>query len=154
VHLDLGGQHALAGEGTWSIELAHPRDRQQPVLRLTLPAGSVATSGNSERRWSAGGRTFGHLLEPASGAPLEADALPHTATVVAPGALAADALSTAAFLDPTAAAPALAEAGAHLLLLRLEGDAVVTEVAADFPYTLTPLASAVLVRRGARAAGR
>lgn len=150
VHLDLGGQHAFLGEGTWSIDLAHPRERQQPVLRLTLPAGSVATSGNSERRWSAGGRTFGHLLDPATGAPREVDSHPHTATVVAPRALAADALSTAAYLDPVAAAPALAEAHAHLVLLRLEGEAVVAEVAADFPHALTPLAPGVLVRRQAR----
>ncbi|MDA0947840.1 MAG: FAD:protein FMN transferase [Planctomycetota bacterium] len=154
VHLDLGGQHAFAGDGTWSLELAHPRERHQPVLRLTVVAGSVATSGNSERRWSAGGRTFGHLLDPGTGAPLEADAHGHTATVVAPRALAADALSTAAFVDPAAAGAALSEAEAHLLLLRLEGDTVVAEVAAGFPYPLTPLVPSVVVRRGSGTAIR
>ncbi len=138
-HLDLGGQHAFAGPGTWTITLAHPQDRQRAVLRLTVPAGSVATSGNSERRWSAAGRAFGHLLDPASGAPVDPDLHPWTTTVIAPVALAADALATAAFLAPRELGSSLEDAEAALILLRVEDERLVAELSPKFPHALEPL---------------
>lgn len=107
--LDLGGQVAVAGEGTdWRVALADPRDRARPMVALAFGRGSVATSSDGVRRFSAGGRTFGHLLDPRSGEPA-ADF--GSLTVWAPDALSADCLSTGLFvLGPE---EAIAWAGRH-----------------------------------------
>jgi thiamine biosynthesis lipoprotein len=86
--LDLGGQVALFGAtGPVEIQVAHPADREQPVLTLTVDHGSVATSGNSERP--------NHLLDPRTGQPATDFG---SLTVWAPDALAADCLSTGLYV--------------------------------------------------------
>ncbi|HUF75691.1 MAG TPA: FAD:protein FMN transferase [Longimicrobiales bacterium] len=89
VLVDLGGQlWASAPQGApWTVEVAHPRKRMQPVARLAVRGVSVATSGASERP--------GHLLDPRSGRPVRAWG---SVTVVSSDALAADALSTALYV--------------------------------------------------------
>lgn len=110
--LNLGGQVAVyreaGGREDWTLALADPRRRDRAVLALTIDQGSVSTSGNSEHGIEVGGRRYGHLLDPRTGQPA-ADF--GSLTVWAPGALAADALSTALFvLGPQRA---LRWAGAH-----------------------------------------
>jgi thiamine biosynthesis lipoprotein len=109
--LNLGGQVAVysrGGRGTsWTIPVADPRDRRRAVVALTLTSGSVATSGNSEHGFEKGGVRYGHLLDPATGAPARDFG---SLTVWAPGALAADCLSKLYVLGPDAA---LAWARAH-----------------------------------------
>jgi thiamine biosynthesis lipoprotein len=102
--LDLGGQVAVfrrEGEGApWILPLADPRDRQRPVLALTLAAGSIATSGNSEHGFERGGVRYGHLLDPRTGEPARDFG---SLTAWAHRALAADALSKLFVLGPDAA---------------------------------------------------
>ncbi len=97
--LDLGGQVLARGTNAdgmeWTIAIAHPRDRRRPVVVLSLPNLSAATSGNSERRRAASGRQIGHLLDPRTGAPAHDFG---SVTVLAPSALVADVLSTAFFV--------------------------------------------------------
>jgi FAD:protein FMN transferase len=87
--VDLGGQlWAAAPPGApWLVDVAHPRERTQPVARLSVRGVSVATSGASERP--------GHLLDPRSGRPAPDWG---SVTVVSADALAADALSTALYV--------------------------------------------------------
>jgi len=86
--LDLGGQVALFGAaGPVPIQVAHPLERDRPVLLLTVEHGSVATSGNSERP--------NHLIDPRSGRPVRDFG---SLTVWAPDALAADCLSTGLYV--------------------------------------------------------
>ena len=113
VLVDLGGQLLLVdprpGHEPWTVAVADPDDRSVPVLALTLPAGSVATSSNSERSVtpSAGGAevTVGHLLDPRTGRPA-ADF--GSVTVWAPTALEADCLATGLFVAGPDAALELA----------------------------------------------
>jgi FAD:protein FMN transferase len=103
--LNLGGQVAVyrqeTGQGArWTVSLADPRDRQRAVVALTLSSGSVATSGNSEHGFERDGVRYGHLLDPASGAPARDFG---SLTVWAPEALAADCLSKLYVLGPDAA---------------------------------------------------
>ena len=120
--LDLGGQVALLGTGPFEVEVAHPRERDRVVLTLRVPAGSVATSGNSERGRVVDGTPVGHLLDPRNGVPAHDFG---SVTVWAPSALDADALSTALFvLGPDAAlelASQLPDVEALLLEVRPDG---------------------------------
>lgn len=100
-YIDLGGQWvAIGSEAPRTVSIAHPRHRQRAVVDLSLHAGSVATSGNSERGLALpsleeeGGLTS-HILDPATGKP----ALDFgSVTVVAPTALEADCLSTGLYV--------------------------------------------------------
>lgn len=114
--LNLGGQVAVYGQGThWTVSLADPRDRQRPVVALTVSSGSVATSGNSEHGFERGGVRYGHLLDPISGAPARDFG---SLTVWAPKALAADCLSKLYVLGPeTALAWARAHRDVEVLIL-------------------------------------
>lgn len=115
--LDLGGQVAFLGPGTHTLHLAHPSERDQEVVTLTVPEGSVATSSNSERSTSASG----HLLDPRTGAPATFEG---SMTVWAEDALTADALSTAMFVLGPKDAFVLAESleGVELCILELVHD--------------------------------
>jgi thiamine biosynthesis lipoprotein len=110
--LNLGGQVAVYGraggaEASWTFPVADPRARQRAVVALTIASGSVATSGNSEHGFERDGVRYGHLLDPATGAPARDFG---SLTVWAPGALEADCLSKLYVLGPDAA---LAWARAH-----------------------------------------
>lgn len=114
--VDLGGQVlALGGELEWDV--AHPLERERAVLRLELPAGSLATSGNSERGVVVEGKRLGHLLDPRSGRPAPDFG---SVTVWAADALRADALATGLFVLGPQAALELAAAHADFDVLVLE----------------------------------
>ncbi len=92
--IDAGGDLYLSGCNRrgepWSAGIRHPRLRGELVDRLRVSDRAVCTSGAYERG--------GHILDPRRGEAANGIA---SATVVAPGAMLADALATAAFvLDP------------------------------------------------------
>lgn len=119
---DFGGQLHLAGDvRARDVELADPRDRTRRVLRVRVAGGSVATTANSERRRSVGGRALGHVLDPRTGAPA-ADF--GAVTVFAPSAFDADCLSTACYVLGPANALLLAERTAGVELVVVEMTAV------------------------------
>lgn len=91
--LDLGGQVLAIGPA--SIGISDPRDRRRIAGSLEVEDVSVSTSGNSERRRTARGRSIGHLLDPRTGRPASDFG---SATAVARSAFAADILSTAFFV--------------------------------------------------------
>lgn len=99
--LDLGGQVALlpGGAPRW-IGIAHPRERDTVVLEALVDAGSLSTSGNSERGLVVGGETVGHLLDPRTGRPAPDFG---SLTVWASDATRADALSKLFVLGPQGA---------------------------------------------------
>ena len=91
--VEAGGDIAVRGCSArgepWRVGIRHPREPGALCATLALSGGAVCTSGDYERR-SRGG---GHHLDPASGRPVDAVA---SCSVVAPTAVLADALSTAA----------------------------------------------------------
>ena len=97
--IDFGGQMAVSGEasgGSWTVGVAHPARRDLSVLELSLAAGSLATSGGSERDLLLDdGSRIGHILDPRNGRPVSRSA---SVTVWHESALVADALSTALFV--------------------------------------------------------
>jgi thiamine biosynthesis lipoprotein len=96
--IDAGGDLYLAGRNgrgePWSVGIHHPRRDREIIECLRVSDAAVCTSGDYERRGSGndGGH---HLMDPRSGRPA---ARAVSATVVAPTAMLADALATAAFV--------------------------------------------------------
>ena len=83
--LYLGGRNA---EGKpWHAGIRHPRQASEIIASLRVTNRAVCTSGDYERP--------GHVLDPRRGCSAAAAA---SATVIAPTALVADALATAAFV--------------------------------------------------------
>jgi thiamine biosynthesis lipoprotein len=96
--IDAGGDLYLAGHNgdgaPWSVGIRHPRDRDAIIDTFHLSNTAVCTSGDYERPGTAaeGGH---HLMDPRTGS---AALMAASATVIAPSALMADALATAAFV--------------------------------------------------------
>ncbi len=130
---DLAGRTA-PGE-RWEVAIDDPREGRgdgamAAILQLPAPAGGVpfrwgvATSGTSVHRWTVGGETRHHLIDPRTGRPARTDVV--QATVVAGCALRAETLAKAAVIAGSADGFALLERarvyGAVLLLA--DGDAL------------------------------
>jgi FAD:protein FMN transferase len=100
--IDAGGDLYLAGCNAagepWSVGIRHPRRDREAIEVLRISGAAVCTSGDYERP-SPGGGSGHHILDPRTGD--SADAVV-SATVIAPNAMLADALATAALvMGPT-----------------------------------------------------
>jgi thiamine biosynthesis lipoprotein len=115
--IDFGGQLLLLGPSAKRIGIAHPRHRGQVILELELTAGSVATSGNSERALAVDGRPFSHILDPRSGRPVPDFG---SLTVIAVDPLWADCLSTGLYVLGPEAALSLGQALSDVEVLVVE----------------------------------
>jgi thiamine biosynthesis lipoprotein len=97
--VNLGGNiyavGAPPGARGWRVGVRDPRGGLGTVGAILLADAAVATSGNYENFVEIGGRRYGHIIDPRTGATVD-DVL--SVTVVAPTALAADALSTGFFV--------------------------------------------------------
>ena len=112
--LYLGGRN-LAGE-SWSVGIRHPRRDRELIDSLKISDAAVCTSGDYERT-SPSGNGAHHILDPRTGESAEGVA---SVTVVAPTAMAADALATAAFvLGPREGLRLLERQGVHGLIITL-----------------------------------
>ncbi len=123
--IDAGGDLYLLGAKPdghpWRIAVRHPR-RDGHLGVLTLGADTaVATSGDYENYFEAGGERYHHILDPATGRPATGCI---SVTVVAPTAAVADALATAVFVLGPADGLALVEllADVEALVVDREGD--------------------------------
>lgn len=148
VRLDLGGQVAWANAARpVVVDLADPRDRTRPVLELTLTdsRGSLAVSGNSEKRLAVDGASLGHLLDPRSGRPARDFG---AVAVLAPDALWADCLSTALFvLGPEAGAQWLSrqESAYDAVYLEVDGERLRARVTPGLARRARPLVANLVI---------
>jgi thiamine biosynthesis lipoprotein len=109
--IDAGGDLYLGGVNAqgevWSVGIRHPREDGELIARLRVSNQAVCTSGDYERGE--------HILDPRTDAPAGAVA---SATVVAQGAMLADALATAAFvMGPEESIPFLTRMGVEGLIV-------------------------------------
>jgi thiamine biosynthesis lipoprotein len=96
--IDGGGDIRVSGANQrgepWSVGVHDPRDDNRPADTVRLSAGAVATSGSYQVYFDAD-RRFHHIVDPGTGrSPIHCA----SATVVAPTAMAADALATSVFV--------------------------------------------------------
>jgi len=79
----------------WLIGVQHPLYPEKVAATVRLKNQAIATSGNYENYITVESKQCGHLLDPITGHPTNPVL---SATIVAPSAMEADALSTTAFL--------------------------------------------------------
>jgi thiamine biosynthesis lipoprotein len=119
--MDAGGDLYVRGENErqrpWRIGIRHPRQTQDCLALLEGPwkdGAAICTSGDYERA-GVGVHTRHHILDPRTGHSAQGVA---SVTVIAPHALLADALSTAAFvLGPAKGLKLLRKAGLPGLII-------------------------------------
>ena len=138
--IDLGGQvavnGALPGGQPWMVDVAHPHDRHRAVMQVELRAGSLSTSGGSERDVYLGDTRVGHILDPRSGRP----ALFNGSVVVwHERALLADILSTALYvMGPEEGLPWAESHGLTAAYLMTGGNGLRTAPTSRFRSRLNP----------------
>lgn len=124
--LDLGGELLALGRRptgrAWQVAVEDPRPAHGgAVAGLRLEAGAVATSGLRAQSYALNGRTYGHIIDPATGEPARGRLL--SVTVMAETAMEADGWATALFAAGDSAGPALARrAGLRAVFLLAEGE--------------------------------
>jgi len=100
-----GGQSSVWARGSsssnqfgtpgWSVGVRHPLGSDRRLAEIRLCNRALATSGSSQQYFRHQGRRYGHILDPRTGWPAEGVL---SATVLAPTAAEADALSTAFYV--------------------------------------------------------
>jgi thiamine biosynthesis lipoprotein len=99
-----GGNSSVLARGTavapdqregWTIGLRDPYHPDRRIGQIHLRDRALATSGSGTQFFLHQGRRFGHIIDPRSGWPAEGVL---SATVLAPSAADADALSTALYV--------------------------------------------------------
>ena len=94
--IDAGGDIYVGGLNCrgerWHIGIQDPADPKGVVAIVYLSDQAVTTSGNYERFYEIAGKRLSHIIDPVTGYPQKEIA---SATVIAPTAIVADALSTA-----------------------------------------------------------
>lgn len=116
--LNLGGNTCATGGKTWIIGIQNP-DGDDLLQTVAITCGSVVTSGDYQRYYTVAGKSYHHIIDPATQMPAE---LWRAVTVICPDSGAADGLSTALFLLPQTDGQALLEHfGAEALWVCLDG---------------------------------
>jgi thiamine biosynthesis lipoprotein len=97
-----GGGSSVRAIGTppndargWRVGLRHPHETMSSLGEVRLTGNGLGTSAATFQFFVYNGKKYGHVLDPRSGQPAEGTA---SASVIAPTAAEADALSTAAFV--------------------------------------------------------
>jgi thiamine biosynthesis lipoprotein len=95
-YIDAGGDLYLSGfscrDRAWRIGVRDPRDKTKVMEVLHITDSAITTSGDYEQFYTIAGKRYSHIIDPKTGHPEETVV---SATVIAPHAIEADALSTA-----------------------------------------------------------
>lgn len=102
----------------WRVAVGERPD-DPPAATVRLRGGGLATSTVLARRWQRGGHAVHHLLDPATGRPVEVSW--RTASVVAPTCVEANTASTAAILLGASAPATLERFGVTARLVAEDG---------------------------------
>jgi thiamine biosynthesis lipoprotein len=93
---DLRALGAPPGRPAWHIGLEDPKHPGSAWASVGLRGRGIASSGDYIRNFTSGGRRYGHIIDPRTGAPVANGCT--QATVIAGTCLQAGVLSTAAFV--------------------------------------------------------
>jgi thiamine biosynthesis lipoprotein ApbE len=124
VLVSVGGDIATCGPAPasgWRIRVTddHRSDPSAPGQTISIRSGGLATSSTAVRRWSHGGHTMHHIIDPATGAPVRSRW--RTISVAAADCAEANIATTASFVRADSAPEWLAGLGLPARLLDWEG---------------------------------
>jgi thiamine biosynthesis lipoprotein len=133
VLVSLGGDVATSGPapaGGWRIRVTddHRSDPSAPGQTISICSGGLATSSTAVRRWSHGGRTMHHIIDPSTGAP--ARTRWRTVSVAAADCTEANIAATAALVRGDGGPPWLERLGLPARLVDWDGRVIAV---ADWP---------------------
>lgn len=123
--LSVGGNVCATGPKTaegdpWVVGIQNPDRSEENVHTIYILSGAVVTSGDYQRAYTVGGRSYHHIIDPDTLMPSE---YWRSVSVVCADSGLADALSTALFLLPLEEGRALADTcGAEVLWIGLSGE--------------------------------
>ena len=109
------------GTNDWNVGITDPFDKSQMYGKISVPMDlCISTSGPYERCVYYNNERYHHILDPKTGYPVNTDL--ESVTIVSPGGLICDALSTACFVTGEEKAKELALSyGADILMIRSDG---------------------------------
>ena len=93
--VSVGGSVLIYG-GKASVGIINPWDDAKYIGTIKMKNQCVSTSGDYERFFEKDGKTYHHIIDPATGYPVENDL--RSVTVICDSGLKSDALSTACFV--------------------------------------------------------
>jgi thiamine biosynthesis lipoprotein len=122
--VSVGGDIATAAgapAGGWQIHVTddHRSDASAPGQTITIVGGGLATSSTTVRRWTHEGRRMHHIIDPASGEPV--DVTWRTVSVAAASCTDANIASTASLVRGERAPQWLEQVGLPARLVSLDG---------------------------------
>lgn len=97
--IDAGGDIYCLGDNggkQWAVGIRDPRNRKNVIATIRLSDKAIATSGGYEKFIDVDGRKYPHIIDPATGCPVDNKVL--SATVIAYDCATADGLATAFFV--------------------------------------------------------
>jgi thiamine biosynthesis lipoprotein len=120
----IGGDIATSGQAPaegWVIRVTddHRSDSSAPGQTVSISSGGLATSSTAVRRWSHGGHTMNHIIDPGTGAPVNTPW--RTISVAAADCTDANIATTAAIVRAQQAPRWLAGLGLPARLVSREG---------------------------------
>ena len=105
------------GHDGWVVGVRDPSDKEKHLLRVHLHDEAISTSGNYEQFIDAGGKRYGHIMDPRTGWPTNGAG---SVTVVAKSALICDAWDTGLFVLGPAKARQLAKTRDDIAIIVVE----------------------------------
>lgn len=121
------------GERGWEVALEDPHDPEKNAAVLCVPAGAVATSAVTRRRWKQGTAERHHLIDPRTGEPAVTDWL--SVTVIADEAAVAEVMAKSLLLAGPSEAGALArEQGVEFIAIDRNSKLWGTAGAGDYEW--------------------
>lgn len=116
IAVDFGRDLRMRGSppegGEWRVGLEHPHDPQRCSGGVAVRDRAVATSGGYLRAFTAGGKSYAHILDPRTGSPVENGC--ESVSVIAPTCTEAGVLSTSAFILGRGEGMALLDKSVHI----------------------------------------
>ena len=127
VLVSLGGDISVSGpapDGGWRVRVSddHGTGHDAAGQTIAISAGGLATSSTTVRTWLRGGRSYHHIIDPATG--LNPPTCWRTASVAAASCVDANSASTAAIVRGERAAGWLTELALPARLVRHDGRVV------------------------------
>ena len=119
----------------WAVNVTHPHREGDTLGTVWLRDQGFGTSAATFQHFEAGGKRYGHLLDPRTGVPADGTA---SVSCAAPTAAAADALSTAFFVLGAAAAVEHCRSRPELAAVLLPDGAAQPTVAGGGPLWYDP----------------